>query len=73
MCCRVFQEELTLYGVSEACCLDVDWIDDSTFASGGSDRVIHIVSLNGTKPIQTLRYVGRSKHPLLNLTLEQRT
>ncbi|KAH0838128.1 WD40 repeat-like protein [Lanmaoa asiatica] len=39
----------------EACCLDVDWIDDSTFASAGSDRVVHIVSLNGTKPIQTLR------------------
>ncbi|KAG6380982.1 WD40-repeat-containing domain protein [Boletus reticuloceps] len=39
----------------EACCLDVDWIDDSTFASGGSDRVVHIVSLNGTRPIQTLR------------------
>jgi transducin (beta)-like 1 len=43
------------YRNHEACCLDVDWIDDSTFASGGSDRVIHIVSLNGTKPIQTLR------------------
>ncbi|KAN0100425.1 WD40-repeat-containing domain protein [Tylopilus felleus] len=39
----------------EACCLDVDWIDDSTFASGGSDRVVHIVSLNGMKPIQTLK------------------
>ncbi|KIJ21972.1 hypothetical protein PAXINDRAFT_165294 [Paxillus involutus ATCC 200175] len=39
----------------EACCLDVDWLDDSTFASGGSDRVVHIVSLNGTKPIRTLR------------------
>lgn len=42
---------------SEACCLDVDWLDDSTFASGGSDRVIHIVSLSGTKPICTLRLV----------------
>ncbi|KIJ65057.1 hypothetical protein HYDPIDRAFT_39702 [Hydnomerulius pinastri MD-312] len=39
----------------EACCLDVDWLDDSTFASCGSDRVVHIVSLNGTKPIRTLR------------------
>lgn len=43
------------YRNHEACCLDVDWLDDSTFASGGSDRVIHIVSLSGTKPICTLR------------------
>ncbi|KAG9314167.1 WD40 repeat-like protein [Chiua virens] len=39
----------------EACCLDVEWIDDSTFATGGSDRVVHIVSLIGSKPIHTLR------------------
>ncbi|KAF9245902.1 WD40 repeat-like protein [Melanogaster broomeanus] len=42
------------YRNHEACCLDVDWLDDSTFASAGSDRVVHIVSLNGTKPIRTL-------------------
>jgi transducin (beta)-like 1 len=43
------------YRNHEACCLDVDWLHDSTFASAGSDRVVHIVSLNGTKPIRTLR------------------
>lgn len=53
--------------MSEACCLDVDWIDDSTFASGGSDRVVHIVSLNGTKPIQTLRCVNRPKKNLIGV------
>ncbi|KAA1467843.1 WD40 repeat-like protein [Dentipellis sp. KUC8613] len=28
------------------CCLDVDWVDDETFASCGADRVIHIMSLS---------------------------
>lgn len=52
---------------SSEACLDVDWLDDSTFASGGSDRVVHIVSLSGTKPIRTLRFVAiawsQSAHP----------
>ncbi|KAH7886002.1 WD40 repeat-like protein [Phlebopus sp. FC_14] len=43
------------YRNHEACCLDVDWLDDSTFASCGSDRVVHVVSLSGTKPLRTLR------------------
>ncbi|KAI6161433.1 WD40 repeat-like protein [Pisolithus thermaeus] len=39
----------------EACCLDVDWIDDSIFVTSGGDCLAHIVSLSGTKPIQTLK------------------
>ncbi|KAH7923908.1 WD40 repeat-like protein [Leucogyrophana mollusca] len=43
------------YRIHEGCCLDVDWLDESTFASCGADRLVHILSLNGTKPIQTLK------------------
>lgn len=39
----------------DACCLDVDWIGDSIFVSSGGDCLAHIVSLSGTKPIQTLK------------------
>jgi len=51
----------------EACCLDVEWLNDFTFASGGSDRVIHIVSLYSTKSLYALRFVvilcSLSTHP----------
>ncbi|KAI6136431.1 WD40 repeat-like protein [Pisolithus sp. B1] len=43
------------YRNHEACCLDVDWIDDSIFVTSGGDCLAHIVSLSGTKPIQTLK------------------
>ncbi|TDL28350.1 WD40 repeat-like protein [Rickenella mellea] len=35
------------------CCLDVDWLDDSTFASCGADRLIHIMQLGNPSPIKT--------------------
>ncbi|KAH7914745.1 WD40-repeat-containing domain protein [Hygrophoropsis aurantiaca] len=43
------------FRIHDGCCLDVDWLDESTFASCGADRLVHIVSLNGTQPIQTLK------------------
>ncbi|KAJ8596276.1 WD40 repeat-like protein [Rhizopogon salebrosus TDB-379] len=38
----------------DACCLDVEWLDDSTFASCGADKVVHVVSLTATGPLHTL-------------------
>jgi len=38
----------------DACCLDVEWLDDSTFASCGADKVVHILSLTATGPLHTL-------------------
>jgi len=40
------------------CCLDVDWLDDNTFASCGADSNIHIMKVDGTKPIRTLACVS---------------
>jgi len=39
----------------EECCLDVDWLDDSTFASCGADHMIHILQIGRQDPILTLR------------------
>jgi len=36
------------------CCLDLDWLDDDTFASCGADMMIHIMKINDPKPIKTL-------------------
>jgi hypothetical protein len=35
------------------CCLDVDWLDDYTFASCGADSLIHIMQLGQKLPIKT--------------------
>jgi transducin (beta)-like 1 len=42
------------------CCLDVDWLDDNTFASCGADTMIHIMKIHEGKPVKTLAYVLRS-------------
>lgn len=39
------------------CCLDLDWLDDNTFASCGADMVIFIMKIHEEKPIKTLAYV----------------
>jgi transducin (beta)-like 1 len=36
------------------CCLDLDWLDDTTFASCGADMVIFIIKIHDKKPIKTL-------------------
>ncbi|KAF8899132.1 WD40-repeat-containing domain protein [Infundibulicybe gibba] len=36
------------------CCLDVDWLDETIFASCGADQVIHILSVGEDYPIKTL-------------------
>ncbi|KIM88979.1 hypothetical protein PILCRDRAFT_813977 [Piloderma croceum F 1598] len=36
------------------CCLDIDWLDDNTFASCGADSIIHIMKVDESKPIRTL-------------------
>ncbi|KAK7465521.1 hypothetical protein VKT23_005495 [Stygiomarasmius scandens] len=41
------------YRVHTDCCLDVDWINDSVFASCGADRYIHILSVEQENPIKT--------------------
>lgn len=38
----------------DACCLDVEWLSDSTFASCGADKVIRIVPMTATGPSHTL-------------------
>lgn len=39
------------------CCLDLDWLDENTFASCGADMMIFIMRVNDEKPIKTLVYV----------------
>ncbi|KAG5716340.1 F-box-like/WD repeat-containing protein TBL1XR1 [Termitomyces sp. T112] len=36
------------------CCLDVDWLDEDTFATCGADRLIHILRVNESAPFKTL-------------------
>lgn len=36
------------------CCLDVEWIDDETFASAGADMRIYIMRIDADEPIKTL-------------------
>jgi len=42
------------YECHRDCCLDVDWLDDTTFASCSADMNIHIMKVNESKPIKTL-------------------
>ncbi|KZT30916.1 WD40 repeat-like protein [Neolentinus lepideus HHB14362 ss-1] len=44
---------LTQYRNHLDCCLDVDWITDTMFASCGGDKLIHIFQLGDHKPIKT--------------------
>ncbi|KAG6811854.1 hypothetical protein H0H92_005525 [Tricholoma furcatifolium] len=36
------------------CCLDVDWLDDETFATCGADQKIFIMRVNESEPLKTL-------------------
>ncbi|KAG6919042.1 hypothetical protein DXG01_009752 [Tephrocybe rancida] len=36
------------------CCLDVDWLDDETFATCGADQLIFIMSVNEAQPLKRL-------------------
>jgi hypothetical protein len=40
------------------CCLDIDWLDDSGFASCGADKTIHIMQIGESAPVKTLLCVG---------------
>lgn len=35
------------------CCLDVDWLNDTTFATCGADQVIHVMRIDVDDPIKT--------------------
>lgn len=35
------------------CCLDVDWLDDNTFASCGTDKLVHIMQIGNPNPLRT--------------------
>lgn len=51
------------------CCLDVEWLDDSTFASCGADSNIHIMNVDDTKLMKTLTYVTPDSPAVLVLML----
>lgn len=40
------------------CCLDVDWIDDNTFATCGADKIINIMRIGTHEPLLTLEYAS---------------
>lgn len=42
------------YRCHKDCCLDVDWLNDDTFASGGADMRINIMRIGENDPIKTL-------------------
>jgi len=35
------------------CCLDIDWLNDTTFASCGADQLIHVMRVDADGPIKT--------------------
>jgi len=41
-----------------ACCLDVDWITEDTFASCGADRRIQVLNVDGNSPLRTFQGHG---------------
>lgn len=47
------------------CCLDVDWLDDWTFASCGADSQIYIMQVDGGETLKTLSYVNASSNDLI--------
>ncbi|KAI0651972.1 WD40 repeat-like protein [Trametes meyenii] len=43
------------YAAHKECCLDADWLSDSEFATSGSDGLVHIMNVDKSKPLKTLR------------------
>ncbi|KAI0639523.1 WD40 repeat-like protein [Trametes polyzona] len=43
------------FSTHDKCCLDVDWISDSEFATCGSDGLIQIMNIDNPRPLRTLR------------------
>ncbi|KAI0375120.1 WD40 repeat-like protein [Pilatotrama ljubarskyi] len=41
------------FTLHKKCCLDVDWLSDSEFATSGSDGLVHILNINNPKPLKT--------------------
>jgi transducin (beta)-like 1 len=39
------------------CCLDIDWLNDNTFATCGADQIINIMRVDVDDPIKTFTYV----------------
>ncbi|KAF7328816.1 F-box-like/WD repeat-containing protein TBL1Y [Mycena venus] len=44
----------TQYQVHKGCCLDIDWISDTLFASCSADQLIYIMQIGNTEPVKTL-------------------
>ncbi|KAI0319053.1 WD40 repeat-like protein [Amylostereum chailletii] len=55
---NVASRQLHKAATYENCCLDVDWLDNETFACCGADKNVHIMSINGSKPITT--FIGHT-------------
>ncbi|KAH9898280.1 WD40 repeat-like protein [Cubamyces lactineus] len=41
------------YTIHKKCCLDVDWLSDSEFATSGSDGLVHIMNVDNPRPLKT--------------------
>jgi len=41
--------------LSPDCCLDVEWINENTFASAGADTRIFIMRIDEDEPVKTLK------------------
>ncbi|KAI8990549.1 WD40 repeat-like protein [Trametes punicea] len=41
------------YAVHRKCCLDVDWLSESEFATSGSDGLVHILQVDHPHPLKT--------------------
>ncbi|OJT15949.1 F-box-like/WD repeat-containing protein TBL1XR1 [Trametes pubescens] len=42
------------FSVHDKCCLDVDWLSESEFATSGSDGLVQIMNIDNPKPLRTL-------------------
>ncbi|KAI0778305.1 WD40 repeat-like protein [Trametes elegans] len=42
------------FAIHKKCCLDVEWLTESEFASSGSDGQIYILNIDNPKPLKTL-------------------
>lgn len=53
--------ELILIQISD-CCLDVDWINETMFATCGADHKIYICKIDETQAVATLAYVVSNQY-----------